>query len=63
MVKNKALLLNGKHNLFSISKIIYDNGQKLGGDSNAVWITMDNKKIVFDIEVTTPKGVVHCEHF
>jgi hypothetical protein len=32
----------------------------LHGNAEAIWLTKGNQKVVFDIKIHTPKGVVFC---
>ena len=48
-------------NLFSLTKRQKD-GWTLHGDSEAIWITKGNNKIIFDICIETPEGLVFAAH-
>jgi hypothetical protein len=50
---------SNKFNLYSITQAIL-NKWILHGNTEAIWLTKDNKKVVFDIKIHTPKGVVFC---
>ncbi len=52
----------GKFNLFSVTKLM-KHGWTLGGDHNSIWLTKGDQRIVFDIKVDTPKGVIYCMYF
>ena len=56
MMSEVALISKG-FNLFSCTKMMQE-GRTLGGDKNSIWLTKDEKKIVFDILINTKKGVV-----
>ena len=53
---------SAKFNLFSITKRL-DDGFKLGGDKNFIWIKKGNKKVDFDIKILTPKGAIFATYF
>ena len=48
-------------NLFSVSKRMQE-GWKLGGDKDEMWLTKNGQTIKFDIKVQTPKGAVYCAY-
>ena len=50
---------NAKFNLFSVSAMI-KKGWKLEGDKNELKLMKDGRKVVFDIKINTPKGVLFC---
>ena len=52
---------NSKFNLFSISAMI-KKGWKLNGDNKKLELTKDKQKLVFDIKINTPKGILFCMH-
>jgi hypothetical protein len=49
----------GKYNLFSLTKMM-KGGWKLNGDDNTIYLMKDDKTIVFDIKIPTPKGVLYA---
>ena len=49
-------------NLFSITKRL-KIGWTLGGNADSLWITKGEKKVVFDIKIETPKGIVFAIYF
>jgi hypothetical protein len=58
-ISDVAHLPKGKYNLFSITKL-QNNGWKLGGDADAIWLTKGDIEIKFDIKIPTPKGVLYA---
>ena len=50
-----------KFNLFSISAMI-KKGWNLVGDKDKLELKKNGKRIVFDIKINTPKGVLFCIH-
>ena len=53
---------NNKFNLFSLTKRMND-GWKLHGDKDKIWITKGQHKVVFDIKIPTKHGAVYCMYF
>ena len=53
---------NGEFNLFSLTKMM-NEGWKLAGDKTAITLHKDGNKIVFDIVIPMPKGVIFCMYF
>eukprot|EP00957_Ditylum_brightwellii_P047434 3603209-Ditylum_brightwellii.AAC.1 len=45
------------YNLFSITKQL-DEGWALGGGAEAIWLKKGKQKIMFDINIKTPKGTI-----
>jgi hypothetical protein len=56
-----ALMKSG-YNLFSVTKLM-KQGWNLGGNKNSMWLEKDGKMILFDIRITTPKGMVFAMFF
>jgi hypothetical protein len=48
---------SAKFNLFSITKR-QEDGWILHGDRDAIWLTKEDKTIVFDIKIKTSEGLV-----
>mmetsp|Transcript_18815 Transcript_18815/g.23344 ORF Transcript_18815/g.23344 Transcript_18815/m.23344 type:complete len:1201 (+) Transcript_18815:436-4038(+) len=46
-----------EYNMFSLTQRQM-KGWKLGGDEHAIWLEKGRNKVVFDIKIHTPKGVV-----
>ena len=55
-------LPNGKFNLFSITRMI-KQGWHLYGDNQAICLTKEKNKVVFDINIPTSKGMLHAIYF
>jgi len=53
------LVPTNKFNLFSLTKM-QKQGWMLGGDSKSISLTKGGKKIVFDIVIDTPDGMICC---
>ena len=49
-------------NMFSITKRL-KSGWKSGGNAYEIWISKDEKKMVFDIKIETPKGIIFVIYF
>jgi hypothetical protein len=56
-MKNVLHVPTAMFNLFSLTKQQKD-GWTLHGDTNAIWIMKGENKIVFDIRIETPEGLV-----
>jgi hypothetical protein len=56
-MKDVTIIPGGKFNLFSVSKMIKE-GWELGGNKTAIWLVRNEMKVVFDIVIPTPKGVL-----
>ena len=56
-------LLQAKYNLFSLSKMVRNEGWRLGGDKEAIWIEKDGQQLCFDIVIPTPKGALYCMYY
>jgi hypothetical protein len=54
-----TLLPTGMFNLFSLS-VMQRRGWLLYGDVKKIWLEKVGNKIVFNLMVPTPKGVVYC---
>ena len=50
-------LPDGKFDLFSVSKL-QNEGWLLHGDKYRIWMMKEQRGIVFDIKILTPKGAV-----
>ncbi|MGH7955289.1 MAG: reverse transcriptase domain-containing protein [Gloeomargaritales cyanobacterium] len=59
---NVAHVPSAKFNLFSLSRMQLD-GWQLHGNADAIWITKGNKKVVFDVKISTASGAVYCMYF
>ena len=46
---------SARYNLFSITQRL-EQGWILGDDKEEIWISKANQKVVFDINIKTPKG-------
>ena len=53
----EVAITNQGFNLYSCTKMM-KQGWTLGGDKNGIWLTKENKKISFDIPISTKDGVV-----
>lgn len=53
----EVALISKGFNLFSCTKMQM-KGWTLGGDANSIWLKKGERKIVFDIKITTPKGMI-----
>jgi hypothetical protein len=58
-MQDVTLLPTGMFNLFSLS-VMQRRGWLLYGDVKKIWLEKEGNKIVFDLMVPTPKGVVYC---
>jgi hypothetical protein len=58
-MQDVTLLPTGMFNLFSLA-VMQRRGWLLYGDVKKIWREKDGNKIVFDLMVPTPKGVVYC---
>jgi hypothetical protein len=59
MIKGCSIVPSNKFNLYSITQAIL-NKWLLHGNTKGIWLTKGDKKVVFDIKIHTPKGVVFC---
>ena len=57
-----SILPNGAFNLFSLPTMT-DPGWLLGGSDKGIWLTKGTKRIDFDIQIPTPKGVLFAMYF
>jgi hypothetical protein len=55
MIENVSYLPNGTFNLFSMTQMMA-KGWTIGGDKNSIWIKKDQKKVIFDMKISTPDG-------
>ena len=62
IIKEMVYSPDAEYNLFSLTKRLED-GFKLGGDKNAIWISKGDIKITFDIKISTPKGAIFAVYF
>jgi hypothetical protein len=51
-------LPTGQFNLFSLTTMTTNQGNILGGDDKGIWLTKDSQKLLFDIAIPTPKGML-----
>jgi hypothetical protein len=51
-------LPTGQFNLFSLTKMTTNQGWILGGDKKGIWLTKEGKKLLFNIAIPTPKGML-----
>ena len=63
VLKDVMHLPQAKFNLFSLSKMVRNEGLSLGGDKEAIWIEKDGQQLRFDIVIPTPKGALYCMYF
>ena len=61
-IKKLVYVPGSSFNLFSLSKRL-ENGWKMRGDANALWLEKDAYKIMFDIKIKIPKGALFCAYF
>ena len=61
-IKKLVYVPGSSFNLFSLSKRL-ENAWKIGGDADAIWLENDAYKIMFDIKMKIPKGVLFCAYF
>jgi Zinc knuckle len=59
MIKGCSIVPSNKFNLYSLTQALL-NKWTLHGNAEAIWLAKGNKKVVFDIKIHTPKGVVFC---
>jgi hypothetical protein len=58
VLQDVAYIPTAGYNLFSVTKLM-DNGWDLSGDNKTgIVLSKDDKKVVFDIRIPTPKGVL-----
>jgi hypothetical protein len=57
-LQNVTVMLNGKFNLFSLTKPQRD-GWLLHGDEKSIWMTKNDKRILFDIAIRTTDGMLY----
>ena len=62
VMMNVSYMLNGKYNLFSVTKL-QQNGWALKGDEEKMELTKGKSKVVFDIMIKMPKGAVCAMYF
>jgi hypothetical protein len=58
-MQDVTLLPTGMFNLFSLS-VMQRRGWLLYGDVKKIWLGKNGNRIVFDLMVPIPKGVVYC---
>ena len=56
-------LPQAKCNLFSLSKMVRNEGWRLGGDEEVIWIEKDGQQLRFDTVIPTPKGALYCMYY
>ena len=61
-IKEMVYTPDSRFNLSSITKRL-EQGYKLGGNQNAIWIEKGARKIVFDIKIKTRKGAIFAAYF
>eukprot|EP00980_Cylindrotheca_fusiformis_P026291 scaffold15736_cov57-Cylindrotheca_fusiformis.AAC.1 len=49
-------------NVFSSARLM-KKGWSLGNNQHSLWITKGQLKILFDVQVETPRGVLYCANF
>jgi hypothetical protein len=59
MITGCSNVPSNKFNLYSITQALL-NKWMLHGNAEAIWLTKDDKKVVFNIKIHKPKGVVFC---
>jgi hypothetical protein len=57
-MSNVVYLPTGQFNLFSLTKMTTNQGWILGGDDKGILLTKEGKKLLFDIAIPTPKGML-----
>jgi hypothetical protein len=57
-VLDVVYLPTGQFNLFSLTKMTTNQGRILGGDDKGIWLTKGGQKLLFDIVIPTPKGML-----
>jgi hypothetical protein len=63
MIEKVSYLPNGTFNIFSLT-LMMSKGWKMGGNKDSIWIEEDQKKVIFDMEISTPnRGTVFAMHF
>ena len=62
VMTNVSFMLNGKYNLFSVTKL-QQNGWALRGDEEKMELTKGKSKVVFDIVIKMLKGAVYTMYF
>jgi hypothetical protein len=58
-IEGCSIVPSNKFNLYSITQALL-NKWMLHGNAEAIWLTKGDKKVVFDIKIHTPKGMVFC---
>jgi hypothetical protein len=59
MMSDVVYLPTGQFNLFSLTnKMTTNQGWILGGDDKGIWLTKEGKKLLFNIAIPTPKGML-----
>jgi hypothetical protein len=61
-IQDVSYLPNRSFNLFSLTQMT-SKGWNLGENGEAIWIEKDSKKVVFDLMIPTPKGVLFAMYF
>jgi hypothetical protein len=55
-------LPTGQFNLFSLTKMTTNQGLILGGVDKGIWLTKGDQKLLFDIAIRTPKGMLFAKY-
>jgi hypothetical protein len=61
-IENVSYLPTANFNLFSITQMTA-KGWILGGNDKCIWIEKGQRKVVFDMMIPTPRGVIHAMYF
>jgi hypothetical protein len=59
LMSDVKVVPDNKFNLFSITKRL-NSGWKLGGDTNSIWLSKGNNKVVFDLKIKTKGGSIYA---
>ena len=59
MMENVTCSETAKHNLLSLTSRI-KKGWILNGTKDSLILTKEGKKVVFDVKIHTPKGILFC---
>ena len=63
VLKDVMHLPQAKFNLFSLLKMVRNEGWSLGGDKEVIWIEKDGQQLHFYIVIPTPKGALYCMYY
>jgi hypothetical protein len=61
-MKDVTTIPGGKFSLFSVSKMIKEGWELVGGSKTAIWLVRNKMKVVFDVVIPTPKGVLFASY-